>query len=189
MKKQHGSALVATIAVIAIVLSIVGVAFSGFVSARTYAIDQEALIKKVYKNNQNILGTYTNKVREMAQVPDMYAKDLERVMTSVMTARMGNEGSQAVMQWFKEANIPFDSSLYTKLQQVMEAGNNEFQQNQTRLVEVKEDYAANQQYLWRGFWMFVAGYPKINLDDYKIVVAADTAKAFEEGKRDPIKLR
>lgn len=189
MKTQRGSALIALLAVGAILLTLTGVCFSGFVSARTYAINQEALIKKVYNNNQNILGTYTNKVREMAQVPDMYASDLQKVMTSVMAARMGPEGSKAVVQWFKEANIPFDSSLYTKLQQVMEAGNNEFQVNQTRLVEVKEDYAANQQYLWRGFWMSVAGYPKINLDDFKIVVAEDTAKAFEEGNRAPIKLR
>lgn len=189
MKKQIGSAVVAVIAVVAILVALGGVAFSGFISARTYAIDQETLIKKVYNNNKNILGTYTNKVREMAQVPEMYAADLERVMTKVMTARMGDGGSKAVVQWFKESNIPFDSSLYTKLQQVMEAGNNEFQANQTRLVDVKEDYAQNQQYLWRGFWMSVAGYPKINLDEFKIVVAADTEQAFQAGKRDPIKLR
>lgn len=189
MKKQIGSAVVAVIAIVAILVALAGVAFTGFVSARTYAIDQETLIKKVYNNNKNILGTYTNKVREMAQVPDMYAADLERVMTKVMLARMGDGGSKAVMQWFKEANIPFDSSLYTKLQQAMEAGNNEFQANQTRLVEVKEDYVQNQQYLWRGFWMRVAGYPKIDLDEYKIVVAEDTEQAFKEGKRAPIKLR
>lgn len=189
MKKQFGSTVVVLILLISGLLLVAGVAFSGFVSARTYAINQEAAIKKVFNNNKNILGTYTNKVREMAQVPSMYAADLERVMTKVMTARMGANGSQAVMQWFQEANIPFDSSLYTKLQQVIEAGNNEFQNNQTRLVEVKEDYIANQQYLWRGFWMRVAGYPSINLDDYKVVVAADTEQAFVEGKRAPIQLR
>ncbi len=35
----------------------------------------------------------------------------------------------------------------------------------------------------------IAGYPKIDLNKYKPVVAGDTAQAFEKGVQAPIKLR
>jgi hypothetical protein len=71
----------------------------------------------------------------------------------------------------------------------MEAGRNEFQVNQTRLVDQKRIYETALGYVWKGFWLKLAGYPNIDLDKYKPVVAGDTAKAFETGIQAPIKLR
>jgi len=192
MKNQRGAisgAFVSLLAILGIVITLGVFSLISYVSAANYGNEQEVLLKNTWDNNQNILGQYTLKVQEMAQVPEMYKNDLKDVVTSAMQARMGADGSKAVMQWFKEQNIPFDSKLYTKLQQTMEAGRNEFQSAQTRLIDVKRGYETNLGYVWRGFWLRLAGYPKVDLSKYKPVVASDTRQAFEKGEQAPIKLR
>lgn len=190
MKKQNGSAVVVTL------LSLIGVVIAAavalvtlWVQAANYGNRSEVEIKKVWENNQNVLGQYTLKVQEIASVPDMYKSDLQGVMVNVMQARMGKDGSKALFQFFKEQNIPFDSSMYTKIQQVIEAGRNEFQTAQTRLVDVKAVYQERLGSIPQGWFLSMAGYPKIDLTLYKPVVASDTQKAFETGVQSPIKLR
>lgn len=187
MKKQQGS-IIGYGFIGVILVGIVTLAIM-WVKAANYGNRTEVEIKKVWENNQNILGQYTLKVQEIASVPDMYKEDLRKVMVDVMQARMGDGGSKALFQFFKEQNIPFDSSLYTKIQQVIEAGRNEFQTAQTRLIDVKGGYEVKLGTIPDGWFLSLAGYPKIELEKYKPVVAADTHKAFETGVQAPIKLR
>lgn len=187
--KQRGSALIVSLGVIGLIAMVLAVLVGVYVSAANYGNRTEQAIKGTWENNQNILGQYTLKVQEIASVPEMYKNDLKEVMTSVMTARQGPDGSRAVMQWFKEQNIPFDSSMYTKVQQVIEAGRNEFQTAQTRLVDQKVAYETALGSIPRGWFLSFAGYPKIDLDKYKPVVAGDTRQIFEQGTQAPIKLR
>lgn len=187
--KQRGSALIAVVSIVGLLAIIGGVLVAVYVSAANYGNRTEQAIKGTWENNQNILGQYTLKVQEIASVPEMYKNDLKEVMTSVMTARQGPEGSRAMMQWFQEQNIPFDSSMYGKIQQVIEAGRNEFQTAQTRLVDQKVTYETALGSIPRGWFLSMAGYPKIDLDKYKPVVAQDTRQVFEQGTQAPIKLR
>jgi len=186
---QRGSGLVVALSVLACVVAVVAGFIGMYVSAANYGNRTEVEIKKVWENNQNILGQYTLKVQEIASVPAMYKDDLKEVMTSVMTARMGTDGSKATFQWFKEHNIQIDSAMYTKIQQVIEAGRNEFQNAQTRLVDVKGTYQTALGQIPQGWFLSMAGYPKIDLDKYRPVVAGDTRKAFEEGVQGPVQLR
>lgn len=188
--KQRGSILLVS------VLSILGLIVAGvvtlavlWVQAANYGNRTEVEIKKIWENNQNVLGQYTLKVQEVASVPAMYKDDLKEVMIGVMQARMGADGSKALFQFFKEQNIPFDSSMYTKIQQVVEAGRNEFQVAQTRLVDVKASYQERLGAIPQGWFLSLAGYPKIDLEKYKPVVASDTRQVFESGVQQPIKLR
>lgn len=189
MKIQRGSALIVTLSILGVFAVIAGMLVMMLVNAANFGNRSEVNIKKVWENNQNILGQYTLKVQEIASVPEMYKSDLKEVMTSVMTARMGADGSKAVFQFFKEQNIPFDSAMYGKIQQVIEAGRNEFQNAQTRLVDEKAGYQTALGSIPQGWFLSFAGYPKIDLDKYKPVVAGDTAKVFEQGTQAPIKLR
>lgn len=188
--KQRGSAIViALFAIIGLIVA-AGIGLVGmYVSAANYGNRAEVEVKKVWENNQNVLGQYTLKVQEIASVPAIYKDDLQSVMVNVMQARMGKDGSKALFQFFKEQNIPFDSSMYTKIQQVIEAGRNEFQVAQTRLVDVKAGYEERLGSIPQGFFLHLAGYPKIDLNAYKPVVADDTRKAFETGVQQAIKLR
>jgi hypothetical protein len=186
---QRGSALIGVLSVVGLLIAGVVALVMLYVNAANYGNRTEVEIKKVWENNQNILGQYTLKVQEIASVPAMYKDDLKEVMTSVMTARMGTDGSKATFQWFKEHNIQIDAAMYTKIQQAIEAGRNEFQNAQTRLVDVKGTYQTALGQIPQGWFLSMAGYPKIDLEKYRPIVAGDTRKAFEEGVQAPVQLR
>ena len=181
---------------IALAVILVGTVAVSYVTYANYGNRSEVTIEKEYQNLQNILSQYTLKVSEAAQVPAMYRDDMKEVMTSVMTARMGADGSKAMFQWFKEHQINLDSNLYSKIQALIEAGRNQFQNAQTRFLDVKATYVANLGYVWSGLWLSIAGYPKINVgfprgttDDYPIVKSAAATASFETGIDGGIKLR
>lgn len=192
MRKQKGEVGLGLIVGLSALALVVGAALIGimsYISAANYGNSAEKQLEAIWTNNQNVLGQYTLKVQEAAQIPAMYKDDLKEVVTAAVQGRYGDGGSKALFQFLKEANIPFDNKLYVKMMQIIEAGRNQFTTEQTRLIDVKRSYETNLGYVWRGFWLKLAGYPKIDLNKYKPVVAGDTAKAFETGVQTPIKMR
>lgn len=189
IKGAISQGLIITLSVLTLLTIVVMVLAGSYVSAYNYGNRAEKNLEAAWTNNQNVLGQYTLKIQELTQVPEMYKNDLKEVVAAAVTGRYGASGSKAVMQWLKEANIPFDSKLYVKLAQVIESGRNDFTREQTRLIDEKRAYETQLGYLWSGFWLKVAGYPKVDLSKYKPVVAGDTAQAFEKGVQAPIKLR
>lgn len=185
-KVQHGKAVIVMIGVVALVAITV---IMSYVSAFNYGNEAEQSLVAKYDNMQNILGQYSLKVMEAASVPAMYKDDMKDVMTSVMSARQGEGGSKAAFQWFKEHDINLDSSLYAKIQTIIEAGRNKFQNAQTGFIDAKRAYTTNLGYLWKGFWMARAGYPKLDLDDYVIISSGHAKQAFESKVDTAIKFR
>jgi hypothetical protein len=188
MKYQKGNMFAAVAGIIVVALLAI-TAVVAYVSAANYGNRSEVEIKAVWENNQNVLGQYTLKIQEAAQVPEMYKNDFKEIISAAMQGRYGANGSQATFQWIKENNLSFDATSYNKMQTLIEAGRNEFQNNQTRLIDVKRAYETNLGYVWKGFWLSMAGYPKIDLAKYRPVVAGDTRQAFESGVQAPVKLR
>lgn len=192
MKYQRGAvsgAVLALFAFVGLLVAIGGGFVSMYFSASNYGVAAETGLEAVWTNNQNILGQYTLKIQEMAQVPEIYKNDLKDVLQAEFSGRYGKDGSQASMQWIKERANTFDSSMYTKIQQVMEAGRNEFQAAQTRLIDEKRAYVTELGTVPKKWFLEMAGFPKVDLNKYKPVVAGDTAKAFETGVQAPVKLR
>lgn len=189
MKKQNGSAAVYILTTLGIIGSLIAVCIFSYVSNYNYGNKAEKQILAEWENNENILAGYSLKITEMAQVNTMYKDDVKEVFTGVMQGRYGENGSQAMWQWLKEQNPQLDSAMYNRLQQVMEAGRNEFKVAQTRFVDVKRTYETNLGYLWKGFWLRAAGYPKIDLAEYKIITSGHAKQAFETGIDEGIKLR
>lgn len=189
MKKVNGSALVGVLLVLGVFVAVAFVGVSSYITSANYGNRAERGLEATYQNNQNILGQYTLKVQEVASVPEMYKNDLKEVVQAAVSGRYGAEGSKATFQWIKEHNPNVDSTLYVKIQQVVEAGRNEFQGAQTRLIDERRVYETNLGYVWTGFWLKLAGYPKVDLAKYSPVVAGDTAKVFETHTQAPIKMR
>jgi hypothetical protein len=169
-----------------ITLGIIGIAaivmVSSYYGAYNYGADAETTIDAEYTNMENILGQYSLKVAEAAQVPGMYKDDLKEVMTSVMSARQGEGGSKAAFQWFKEHDVNIDSAMYTKIQQIIEGGRNKFANTQTKFIDTKRAYEATLKkdlLLSRGWWLAVANYPKIDLDEYAIISSGHAKEAFK----------
>lgn len=175
--------IVATLGIL--IMLVVGM----FISANNYGVQAEQSIVASYDDNRNILSNYSKKVVEATQVPKMYTEDLTKVVTASMEGRYGQDGSKAAFQWLKEMNIPFDSSVYKKVQQIIESGRNDFQAGQTTLVDKKRAYQTELGKFPRGVFMNILGFPKIDLKKYDIVTDNRTESAFETKREEAIKLR
>lgn len=156
----------------------------------------EQQINAEWENNENILAQYGQKIREAAQLTEMQRDDVAAILTGGLDARYGADGSQAAFQWIQEQNPNVTSEVYVQIQRIIEAGRNEFQNAQTRLVDVKRGYRTQLGSPWRGTWLGVVGYPQINVgfpigsdDDYRVITTARASNAFETGVEEPISLR
>ena len=188
---QHGGAAVIALVSIAILgLAIAGICLISYTSAYDYGNKMDNQLISIKANNKNIYAQGTQKVLEIAQVPGMYAEDFGNLIKKDIEGRYGKDGSKATMQWFKERNLTLDVNMYTKIQQVVEAFRNEFQNNQTRMIDVKRSYMTGQGSLWQGFWLRIAGFPKINMADYEAISTDRADEVFKAGKETgPLKLR
>jgi hypothetical protein len=72
---------------------------------------------------------------------------------------------------------------------VIEAGRNKFENAQTKFIDTKLVYETDLGYLWKGFWLRVAGYPKIDLAKYVIISSEHAQDAFKNGVDKGLKLR
>lgn len=195
MKKQNGSTMLMVLAFLGVLM--LGAVFAAFsyISAANYGNEAETHLVAKYEDNKNVLGQYTLKIGEMAQVPEIARDDLKEVLQATFEGRYGSEGvqrgagDQRMFQWLQEQNPNLNAELYNRLQQTMEAGRNEFKVSQTEFLDAKRAYETNLGYVWKGFWMKLAGYPKIDLDKFKIVVASDTQQKFETGVDEGVQLR
>lgn len=183
----------ATLGLLIVVVGFLALAIFGFVSyssAVAYGAQAEAQISTTWENNKQILGNYTTKVSEMAQVPDMQRDDLAKVMEAAFSGRYGDDGSRAAMQWIREAYPgQLDAQLYRNLQSVIESGRDEFKANQTRLLDQKRVYQTNLNYLIKGFWLRLAGYPKIDLAKFNVVTSTQAEQSFQTGVDNGVTLR
>lgn len=178
-----GAALASSLVVAVLVIA------SSWVSYSNLGNSYEQRLEAKWQDNQNVLGQYTIRVAEMAQVPEMYRDDLKEVIAATFEGRYGADGSRATFQWIQEQNLQFDSSMYNRLQQTMEAGRLEFANRQTELIDIKRAYNTDLGNVWSGMWLKFAGYPKVDLDKYKPVVAAGTAETFRSGVDAGVTLR
>lgn len=186
---QQGKAavwIVVAVALVAFFAALVG----SYASAKTYGASVEASLKATKDDSRNVFAQAGQKIREVAQVPAMYAEDVERVARAAIEARYGDEGSKAAFQWLTEQNPQLDASVYTTVQQVISSSRRDFENAQRRQIDVRRQYEAALGSFWRGFWLAQAGYPKINLDDYQIVSTAHANTVFEAGQEEgPVQLR
>lgn len=167
--------------VVFVVLLVGGVGIS-YVSAVNTGAKFEANIEKFDKSSQNTLSNYTLKLKEAAKVPDMYVDSLKDIIKQTFEGRYGENGSQATFQWIQENNIPVDPSVYTKLQQIIDSGREEFKLSQDRKLESCAQYEYTRNTFWKGMWLNIAGYPKKEIDTLcRIIVDSTTSTKFATG--------
>lgn len=154
-----------------------------------YGAATEQSLQATLDNNKNVLSATTLKVKEMAQVPDMYTADLQKIINANMNGRYGKDGQKAVVSFMSEHNLNLDSKMYLNIQNAMEAGRNEFKDNQTLLLDKKRSYETSLNSLFSGWMLHLAGYPKIDLKSIKIITAAEVDDKYTTGHDAVIKLR
>lgn len=177
-----------------IVLAILGMfVFFGVVmvgwAVGTYngAVTAETGIKAQYTQNQNNYDNYFKKLKEAAQVPDMYAGDLEKIYSKVVEGRKGSETE--LVRMITEQNPTVDSTLYKQIQQIIEAGRNSFEADQKSLIDRVRAYETMLGVVPGTFLLGAMGFPKIDMAKYTIVTSEETATAFETKKSAPLKIK
>jgi len=171
----------------ALVLGVLG--FS-YISAFNAGNSLENSIEAAWKQSENVLAQYGQKIAEAAQVPAMQRDDLSKVVTDALQSRYGADGSKAVFQWIQEQNPKIDSKVYVQLQQMIESGRNDFSNSQKMMIDRKQIYNTQLGSFWRGFWLDVAGYPKRDMSKYIEVTTSRASDTFKTGvEASPIKLR
>lgn len=158
-------------------------------SYRNSCAAAEAGIKAQQKQVENNYDSMWKRIQESAQVPDMYIGGLQKVFNTALSGRYGADGSKAVFAWIQEQNPQVDSSVYTKLQNTIEAGRVSFMAEQTQLLDMKRQY---ETLLTGSFSSWLVGgrfrFPTINLDDIKILTSEQTQEAFTTHKADKLKI-
>lgn len=165
-------------------------ALGTYVNTYNYGNKMDNLIKSQYQNMENVLAQYSQKIQEMVQVPTIYKDDLREIIRTSMQGRYGEEGSRAVIQFIQENNPAFDSNLYKIIQQNIEAGRKDFEFENKKLIDILREYNTALGSFYIGKLLKIAGYPKINLDEFKPISNSYAKDTFKKGYEEtPIKLR
>ena len=181
--------VIAILSVLGVFVLFVVMFIGGLIGVNNQCAVSEQSIIAQYKQNQNNYDNYFKKIKETAQVPDMYAEKFKEVYDGIMKGRYGNEGSKAAFQWIQENNPNFDPSVYKQIQQVIEAGRNSFEANQKTLLDKKQIYQAMLNTIPDGWFAKLMGFPKIELSKFDIVTSEITEKIFNDKKSEPINLK
>jgi len=196
----------ALIAVGIALVVLVGTCAGGAISWQNDGIELQAATKAQYQANQVAYDAFWKSVQETAQVPAQYKEDFKEILVAEATAKMGPQGSQAMMQWFKERNLVLPPEIYMQVQRMIEAGRADFKRNQNTLLDKQRATEAH-----RGKWMARTVYrgwfgmdyledlkgelaPPTDKDgdgrltvlDYNIVTSAEGKAAFATGEAAPV---
>lgn len=159
------------------------VVIPSYISAANYGNRTEKFLDAKLADNENVYAQGTQAIVEIAQVPTMYVQDLKTIVTADIQGRYGQNGSQAVMQWIQERQLPFDASMHKAIQQSIKAFRAKFENSQRELIDARRGYETALGNVWEGFWLARAGYPKVDLKKYDIVTTEKARQTFET-KRD-----
>lgn len=146
----------------------------------------EANIKRNDMASQTQLSNYTLKVQEQAQIPAMYAEDLQKTLKAYFEGRNKDE---TYIRSFVQQNMPnLSPKMYETLMVTIDAGREAFKNAQNKKTDVCSDYEEFRGRIWSSMFLS-AKYPGNNIEKLCTIVTDDrTAKAFETHRQEVIKL-
>ena len=174
------------IAAAVLLAGLIVVVLGSYASAKTYGANTEASLRAAQKDSLNVFAQAGQKIREVAQLPTMYADDVSRVTRKAIEGRYDPDGSKAAFQWLQEQNPQLDPAVYTEVSQVIKSSRRDSENAQRRQIDVQRQYEG----ALGSFWLARAGYPKEDLSKFTIVSTAEADEVFRtKQEAGPIQLR
>lgn len=189
MNFQKGSAAVILICILCVIGTGSLLVWGKYTSSYDLGVSYENRLKASWANNENVLASHKKKVVQALSTSKLNAQQVGGIVEKALQARYGSEGSRAAMQWIQENHPQLDQSINMKLMQIMEAGENEFKVAQTSLLDIKRGYSValeTDYFFGEGWWLRMAGFPKIDLEKYKVISTKEARDAFETGIDKPV---
>lgn len=167
---------------LAVSIFIVGSLFLTYVYHRNMGVRLEAQITAQYKQSQNSLSSLSLRVVDQMGVAKEYKTTVQDVVKQSMEGRFGAKGSSAMFQAFKESYPgTLSPELYVKVQNSIESGRKDFENEQKMLISKVQSYELALNYFWSGLWLNIAGYPKIDLNQYKPIISGHADEVYKNG--------
>lgn len=176
--------------IIGVVLALlIGVPVVSFIAYGNYGNAQERGIEAQYDQTKNVASRMSTSVLEAVQVPEIAKNDIIEVITAATEGRYGPDGANNVVVAIQEANPgQIDPSLYTRVQDIINAGRTDFANEQKILIDKKRAYETAIGNFWSGLWLRINGYPRIDLDKFNPVTDERTEQIFDSGVDKPMQL-
>lgn len=169
---------------IMIVLSLITAAtiiLSSYVKANDYGAITESSLEAIRNDSRTRLGNIEQTAVEMMQIDAANRDSAKEIVREAIQGRYGSNGIQATFVALQEAGFPVDNSIRVKVTGFIEAGRRDYQGNQTLMLQRVATYKGSLGSTWQGFFLKMAGYPKINLDEYKGISTQRADEAYRTG--------
>jgi hypothetical protein len=176
-----------------VLLALIGVlAFGGIVgggltlNARSQCIAAESGLKAQFDDNQNVYDNVWKDIKEEAQVTSEFVRANHDLLVAAVQGREGGAGE--LVRMIRESNPTLDPSIFLKVQRSIESGHARFASGQTTLLDRRREY----ENLYQSPSVMFANlflsppFPRVRLDDYKIVTSEQTSAAFSTGRADQL---
>jgi hypothetical protein len=172
-----------TLGIIGVILIIVFMVFSSWISYSNKEIDLRTSIEAKQVDNKNEFDNMWKQISQIAQVADKDRESLMSVFTDYANARTGEGDQGSLMKWVVEAvpNIAPMTDTYKTLMNTITATRNRWTMRQKELI----DMAREHKKLLMQFPgnIFLMGRMPIEI---KIVTSSKTEKSFETGTDDDV---
>ena len=156
--------------------------FGMYVTYNNAEIGLRSQIKAVQKSNEAVFDSVWKIIKQQAQIADKHKDAFKDIYKGIMSERY-SKGDGSLMKWITEANPNFDSRLYEKVSNSVEAQRLSFLREQQKLIDLKREHD-NLRLQIPSSW-FVGSRPEI---DVVIVTSTKSEEAFKTGKENDISL-
>lgn len=145
------------------------------VALRKEAEAQQGKIESVY-------DTMWKTLKQQAGVTDQYRKTFEEIYPKLIAGRYSQEGGE-LMKFIQESNPNFDTRLYDKLMQAIEAQRAYFSSAQQRMLDIIRERETLIEQMPSGW--FITNKSRI---EYEVISSTDSKNTMISRREDDIEL-
>ena len=144
--------------------------FALWYSNNVYGNKAEVHINTMYKQGRTVLGQFTAKLAELAQVRVMSVDDRVRII-NVVFGEGGRAANQAAWQWVQEQNPKADTAIHNKIDDVINASRDKFMNHQQSLLAICHPYQTRLDHPIHSIFLGISGYPDKREAEFGVTVA------------------